>query len=341
MIKNFFAIRDSNDPEKDLANQVNDYVWNIWQKDNRIEDINKLFFASRSRFVLTPQTKDKDDLISDLYIKIARNSSLEHDDKALGLNISNLITELDSNEEIIIAAVDATPDCTDIELLGEIRALTINKDTGMLYDVNKKEYIEPTGKLLLTIIMGIFKMGDMPICAAILNSDFIENKCWDEFNNEETKFISVMKESRALKDALFSPAYRKGFVTQIGKHEMYVQGDEFQMEIFGEYLAEIPTIAKAIYENSLIYPYKNQSIDLENAISAYSNWPTTVDENGVVHVDMAKAEVGDTAFLRIEIEAGEFFKYWTFKNHRSIYEFTLHKIEDVKNQGTIHSLGFY
>lgn len=347
-MQRFFAIRDSNDPEKDISNQITDYVWNIWQKDNRIEATLEYPIVTKTYmpFLIAADIKTNKDKTDKLYIIEEKYNVIcgikEKNIPHFELNIPEIMEILDNHEGLFLISHNIPNKINHTDLLNSLQFAIIN-DNGRFCDYKTKKPLSDKSQTEIPILiaMGIFKMGDLPIYVALLNSDCIENKCYDEFDGNEIKYISVLKESRSLKDEIFSPAYRKGFVTQIGKHDMYVHGNEFVLEIFGEYLAEIPNIAKAIYEDSMVYPYKNQIINLDKQISAYSNWPTTVDELGNVSVDMTNVPVNSTGFLRVEIEAGEFFKYWIFKNHRTIYEFALHKIDGPVEQGTIISPGFY
>lgn len=348
MSQRFFAIRDSNDPEKNISNQITDYVWNIWQKDNRIEAKLQYPIVTKTDvpFLIAADIKTNKHKTDSLFIIEEKYNVIcgikEQDIPHFELNIPKIMETLDKHESLFLISHDVSNKISHTDLLNSLQLAIIN-NAGKFCDYKTKKPLskKSQNEIPVLIVMGMFKMGELPIYVSLLNSDCIENKCYDEFEGDEIKYISVLKESRSLKDEIFSPAYRKGFVTQIGKHDMYVHGDEFIFEVFGEYLAEIPNIAKAIYEDSMVYPYKNQIINLENQIKAYSNWPTRVDEVGKVYVDMTNVPTNSTGFLRVEIEAGEFFKYWIFKNHRTIYEFALHKIDGPVEQGTIISPGFY
>jgi len=344
----FFAIRDSNDVEKNLSNQVTDYVWNIWQKDNRSEDKPKYFFTeARQKFLLAPGTTDRHDTADNLYIiPPSANvwSFLQDDSPAFRIDTQRVMEVMDTEEALFVISPDLPQKVTSSsDLHRNLRLVIIDKTNGDFLDYETREKVTRDSPSKVAMFLAMFKMGKMPIYVAIPNSDFLENKCWDEFQGTDLKYISVLKESRSVKDEIFSPAYRNGFVTQVGKHEMFVSGNEFAIEMFGEYLVEIPSVAKAIYEDSMIYPFKNQLMDMSEHIKAYSNWPTSVDEMGIVRVDMTNIPEGSSGFLRVEIEGGEFFKYWIYKTHRSIYEYVLHKTDPLPHdqQGSINSKGFY
>jgi hypothetical protein len=343
----FFAIRDSNDVEKNLANQVTDYVWNIWQKDNRTEVKPNYFFTeARPKFLLAAGTADRDVVTDTIYIipPIANATTFLQDSApSYPLDTHALMDVMDSDEAVFIVAPDLPHHVTWVEMHKSLRTVVIDRKTGDFLDWKTREKVCRDEPSKMALFMAMFRMGKMPIYVAITNSDYLENKCWDDFKGTDLQYISVLKESRSVKDEIFSPAYRNGFVTQVGKHEMFVCGNEFSVEMFGEYLVEIPSVAQAIYEDSMIYPHKNYLMDMSDHIKAYSNWPTTVDEVGVVRVDMSNIPNGSTGFLRVEIEGGEFFKYWIYKTHRSIYEYVLHKTEPmtIDQQGSIQSPGFY
>lgn len=334
----FFAIRDSNDVEKNLANQVTDYVWNIWQKDNRSEVKSRYSFTeAKPKFLLT--SPNPQNIVTDVLHIVP--PVVGGTVPVFEVPIQDIMDVLDTNEALFVISPGVSGTDTWVELHRKLTIATIDKSSGNFLHYRDGTQVHEDDATI-ALFMAIFKMGNLPIYVAITNSDFLENKCWDDFKGTDIQYISVLKESRSVKDEIFSPAYRNGFVTQVGKHEMFVCGNEFSIEMFGEYLVEIPSVSQAIYEDSMVYPYKN-AFDMSEHIKVYSNWPATVDEIGIVRVDMSKVPVGSTGFLRVEVEGGEFFKYWIYKTHRSIYEYVLHKTDPMplENQGSIRSKGFY
>lgn len=345
----FFAIRDTDDVEKNLANQVTDFVWNIYQKDNRNEARSKYHFVgSRQKFLLVSAApyKKKSDLLYIIPPNVEPESlhDREHNEY-FKIDTDALMKRMsDPDSAVFFISPELGNDVDGPTLYRKLTAATIDRATGDFLSLENGTRLTTNRESKVALFGAVFKMGRLPIYVMLINSEFMENKCYDDYEGTNTRFISVLKESRSVKDEIFSPAYRKGFVTQIGKHEMFVHGDSFEFEVFGEYLAEIPSVAKAIYEDSLVYPHKSELPALNEMIKAYSNFPTKVDQRGVVSVDLSQAKLGDSGYLRIEIEAGEFFKYWIYKTHRSIYEFVLHKSAPIAHpdlQGTIHSPGFY
>ena len=343
----FLAIRDTEDVEKNISNQISDYVWNIREKDNRKEIFTPYSFVSRPRkFALIPGTNSTDTPTDSLYITppLVDISLSNPNDLFFKIETQKILDCLDlGSESLFIVSPNPNNKTSDKELYKNLCIVSLDsKRRKFLHFQTKKPICQ--NEMRIALFAGIFKLGKLPIYILLVNSEFVEIRTFDEFSGKNLSYISVLKESRSLKDEIFSPAYTKGFVTQVGRHELFVHGDEFQFEIFGDYLAQIPSISKYIHEYSLIHHFKEGLIDLREHIHVYSNWPSSIDEKGIVCVDLRNIEINQSGFLKIEIEAGEFLKYWVYKTHRSIYEFVLHKTYPLQNpsqQGSIQSPGFY